>query len=141
MINYNSLFGTFSTNTDTGVTTATYVDIDAAKDYVFRETKLLKEIKHLSRSKKALEDPESYLDSKNEDLAKMGNDLTRKFLQTYSEYMERGFSQKESRIRALELVNSEKNKYMMVHLEQFPTRIRDTSMRDLKNKANDREKK
>ena len=141
MINYNTLFGTFSTNTATGLTTTRSVDVDATKDYVFRETKLLKEISHLNRSKKALADPESYLELKNEDLIKTGNALSEIFTETFNEYMERGFTEKESRDRALEIVNHEKNKLMMVHLEQFPTRIRDTSMRDLKDKASGKEKK
>lgn len=132
MINYNSLFGVFSTSTITGVTTALEINEGNTKDFVFRETNLLRDIKHISRSTSALADPESYLNQKNEDLKKIGDELTTIFSEAYVEYMRRGFTQKESTVRALEIANDEKRKKMIIHLEQFPTRIRDTAFRELK---------
>ncbi len=132
MINYNTLFGTFKTDTSIGVTAAVKMDDGGVKDFVFRETNLLRDIKHISRSTSALADPESYLNQKNEDLKKIGSELTTIFSEAFNEYMVRGFTQKEATVRALEIANEEKRKKMIIHLEQFPTRIRDTALRELK---------
>lgn len=134
--NVNSLFGLYNASINTG-------DIrfgnrrekyDMMKDFVYRETGIAKEHKHIAKATNALADPEDYLARKNQDLLAIGEQTVVVFEDTFTDYMRRGFSQKESKIRALEEAKRAKNNLMAIHLEDFPTKIRDVSIRDIKNK-------
>jgi len=132
----NSLFGSYNAAPDTGdIRFGNRRDkYNSMKDFVYRETGIAKEYKHIAKATNALADPEDYLTRKNQDLLAIGEQTVAIFDDTFSDYMRRGFSQKESKIRALEEAKRAKNNLMAIHLEDFPTKIRDVNIRDIKNK-------
>lgn len=132
--NVNSLFGTYSATM--GVRNFGWTNpaqsLDHEKDFILRETGILKDIKHISRANVALADPEDYLLQKNRDLLAISGDITNEFNTVFIEMMSRGFSQKEAQIRALESAKILKDKKILIHNENYPTKIRDVSFRDIK---------
>ncbi len=129
----NSLFGRFTVSNATK--RIFWEDVDASenaeKDFVLRETGIAREYKHIARATEALSDPESYLSRKNEALAILADNVRTKFDQVFKEYMRRGFSEKDARDRALEEAKREKGILLELHIEEYPTKIRDMSLRDV----------
>lgn len=126
--NINSLFGTYNirrNNNDIGFDR----DFDpTTKDFILRNTGLAKEIKSIQRGIGALNDPQEYLIQKNNDLARIADEVQLKFQNEYVFLMDRGRSQDEATREALALATEHKKKLYNEHLYNYPTKIREPTL-------------
>jgi FAD synthase len=97
--------------------------LKAVTDVLGRETKIEKDIVHLTKLSEALTDPSAYLTKKKTALEKILKDLAPTYYMEVGEYVRKGLSYKEAEKKGLELINFMKEKKLEIHELDYPTDI------------------
>jgi len=98
------------------------------RDMALRNSGIGKELKKNERLIAGLQDPVAYLNAKQQDLLRVGEELGNKYYREYQTALNLGLSQKQAKERAIEFADLEKKKLLEEHEINFPTNATKTAL-------------
>lgn len=138
----NALFGgAFKVVDKDNVRTASlYVkDIDGdftenIDDYVYRNTGLLKQLRHNEKILSAIDNPQAYIDKRNKVLKEIAESAVDLFKKEFQNCLNRNFTQEKAEKYAMNEVSEYKNKMLKLLDEEYPLMIGNKNVQNFETK-------
>lgn len=122
----NGLFGYIKTD-DKGVASITGSAPDI-QDYVFRKSGLQADLNRAEMFKNALKHPDKYLERKQEDLTRIGEELSQDFQREYVRVLNLGGTEEKAKKLATDFMLKQKERAISLHNVNYPTQLTENAV-------------